>query len=154
MLVRFNDFNRGFGLPTYRVRPRGFSQVPTFHQVFRALDALAEDRPGQEWLRSDLYDAGEELIFTADVPGLTTEEIEVSLHEGVLTVTAERKSEIEEGRTEHRRERFRGKASRSITLPVEVDAEKVTAKTENGVLTITLPKAEEIKPRQIAVLAA
>ena len=153
MLVRWNEINRSFGFPRYQLRTRPFGSFPAFNQVFRILDEVSEELPGRAWLRSDLYDAGEELVFTADVPGLTSEEIEVSIHEGVLTVTAERNSEPEEGQTEHRRERFHGQATRSITLPTEVELEKVTAKTENGVLTITLPKAAEIKPLQIEVKA-
>ena len=154
MLVRWNDINRSFGFPSYQVRTRPFAGFPSFNQIFRLLEDVGEELPGQSWLRSDLYDAGEELVFTADVPGLTSEEIDVSIHEGVLTVTAERNSEPEEGRTEHRRERFLGKATRSITLPTEIDLENVSAKTENGVLTVTLPKAPEVKPRKIEVKAA
>ena len=79
------------------------------------------------------------------------EDIEISLQDGMLTIAGERNAESgqEEGAT--RTERFTGKFRRSITLPTRVDANKVNATYKDGILTVTLPKAEEAKPKQIQV---
>ena len=80
------------------------------------------------------------------------EDIEISLHDGMLTVSGERKDEREqtEGQA-FRSERYFGKFQRSLSLPAAVDANKVKGSYKDGVLTIHLPKAEEAKPKQIAV---
>jgi HSP20 family protein len=87
-----------------------------------------------------------------ELPGLKREEIDVSLEDGVLTITGERKAETpQDGSTIHRQERHYGKFSRTLTLPSEVVADKVTAAYKDGILTVTLPKAEAAKPKSIAV---
>jgi HSP20 family protein len=70
-----------------------------------------------------------------------------------LTIAGERKSEISKGETAERSERYVGKFRRSITLPARVDTNKVNATYRDGILTVTLPKAEEAKPKQIQVRA-
>jgi HSP20 family protein len=100
----------------------------------------------------DVHDEKDNLVVQVEVPGMKKDEIEISLHDGVLTVSGERKSEREhkEGQT-CRSERFFGKFQRSVTLPAQVDAEKVRAAYQDGILSVTLPKAEAAKPKQIAV---
>jgi len=79
------------------------------------------------------------------------EDIEISLHDGMLTIAGERKMETPGGEKAERSERYIGKFRRSITLPTRVDANKVSATHKDGILTVTLPKAEEAKPKQIQV---
>jgi HSP20 family protein len=79
------------------------------------------------------------------------EEIEISLHDGMLTISGERKREASNYAEAERTERYIGKFRRSITLPTRVDANKVSASYRDGILTVTLPKAEEAKPKQIQV---
>jgi HSP20 family protein len=80
------------------------------------------------------------------------ENIEISLHDGNLTIAGERKSDTEtNGDSATRTERFNGKFRRSITLPTRVDVNRVSAIYKDGILTVTLPKAEEAKPKQIQV---
>jgi len=100
----------------------------------------------------DVHDEKENLTVQVELPGLKKEEINLSLHDGVLTVSGERKTEREdkEGET-FRRERYFGRFQRSVTLPTAVDTAKVSASYKDGILTVTLPKAEEAKPRQIEV---
>jgi HSP20 family protein len=100
----------------------------------------------------DVYDGKDNFVVTLEVPGMKKEDIEISLHDGVLTVSGERKDEREqtEGQA-FRSERYFGKFQRSLSLPAAVDANKVKASYKDGVLTIHLPKAEEAKPKQIAV---
>ncbi len=99
----------------------------------------------------DLYENNDNLIAVVELPGMRKEDIEISLHDGMLTIGGERKSETREGDKAERTERYIGKFRRSITLPTRVDANKVRATYKDGILTITLPKAEEAKPKQIQV---
>ena len=100
----------------------------------------------------DLYEDKDSVFVRAEVPGMKKDEIDISLHEGVLTLSGERKLEKEYEKAEgHRVERFVGRFQRSVTLPSPVDAAKVRATYKDGILAITLPKAEEAKPKQITV---
>ena len=100
----------------------------------------------------DVWDDKDNLFVKVELPGLKKDEINLSLHDGVLTISGERKREVEkkEGQS-FRSERYFGKFQRSVTLPTAVDASKVNAAYKDGVLTVELPKAEEAKPKQIAV---
>jgi HSP20 family protein len=100
----------------------------------------------------DAHEDKDKYVVSLDVPGLKKEDINVSVHDGVLTVSGERRSEkdVKEG-TVHRTERFYGKFSRSVSLPAEVRADKVSAVYKEGVLTVEIPKAEEAKPKTIEV---
>jgi HSP20 family protein len=102
----------------------------------------------------DLYEDKDNVIVKAELPGLKREDIEVSLHDGALSVSGERKTEEKVENAEVRRtERFVARFQRTITLPSAVKADKVNAQYKDGVLTVTLPKAEEAKPRQIQISA-
>ena len=105
------------------------------------------------WLPSiDLYEDRDHLVLRAEIPGMKKEDIDISLHGDVLTLSGERKEDeaFEKAET-YRTERFLGKFQRSLTLPVSVDANKVQAAYKDGILTVTLPKAEEAKPKHIEV---
>jgi|ERR1043166_1269667 HSP20 family protein len=108
------------------------------------------------WLPTvDLYEDRDHLVLKAEIPGMKKEDIEISLHGDVLTLSGERKEEEEWEKAEtYRAERFLGKFQRTFTLPVTVDASKVQASYKDGILTVTLPKAEEAKPKQIEVKVA
>jgi len=98
----------------------------------------------------DLYQNNDNIVAVVELPGMRKEEIEISLQDGTLTISGERKDEtVKEGAA--RTERFTGKFRRSVTLPTQVDANKVNATYKDGVLTVTLPKAEEAKPKQIQI---
>jgi HSP20 family protein len=100
----------------------------------------------------DLYEDKDNLTVRAELPGMKKEDIDISLHEGVLTLSGERKAESQPQESEvYRAERFVGRFQRSLTLPRPVTADKVSAAYTDGVLTVTLPKTEESKPKQIAV---
>jgi len=101
----------------------------------------------------DVHDEKDNFVVHVELPGMKKEDISLSLHDGVLTVSGERKEErerSEEGQT-FRSERYFGKFQRSVTLPALVDASKVAASYKDGILTVHLPKSEEAKPKQIAV---
>lgn len=102
----------------------------------------------------DVFDDQESFVAQVELPGMKKDDIAVSLHDGVLTVSGERKHDSNTGGQEghaFRSERYFGKFQRSVTLPARVDSAKVKAAYQDGVLTITLPKAEEAKPRHIDV---
>jgi HSP20 family protein len=119
------------------------------------LDALTNNSQQflSGWLPTiDLYEDRDHLVLKAELPGMKKEDIEISLHGDVLTLSGERKEDeaFEKAET-YRTERFLGEFQRSLTLPVSVDANKVQAAYKDGMLTVTLPKAEEAKPKQIEV---
>ncbi len=99
----------------------------------------------------DLYQTNDDVIALVELPGMRKEDIELSLHDGMLTISGERIADAHYGEMTARSERFVGKFRRSISLPTRVDAGKVTATYKDGILTVTLPKAEEVKPKQIQV---
>jgi len=100
----------------------------------------------------DVYEEKENFIVKAELPGMKKEDIDVSLHDGSLSISGERKSETKHEDAEvYRTERFFGRFQRTVTLPASVAADKVKAQYKDGILTITLPKTEEAKPKQIEV---
>jgi len=100
----------------------------------------------------DLFEDKDNVIVKAELPGMKKEDIGVSLHDGALSLSGERKSQTKSENAEIcRTERFVGRFHRTVTLPVSVQADHVKAQYQDGVLTITLPKAEEAKPKQIEV---
>ena len=102
----------------------------------------------------DIWQDNNCLYVEAELPGLELEDLEILVTGGdQLSIKGERKSQSAEGETFHRQERGFGQFSRLMTLPMDVDSERVQANFRNGVLTITLPKREEAKPRKIVVTA-
>jgi len=99
----------------------------------------------------DLYQDNDNIVATVELPGMRKEDIDISLHEGVLSIAGERQSSLGENENTERTERLSGKFRRSITLPARVDAGKVSASYKDGILTVTLPKAEEAKPKKVEV---
>jgi len=100
----------------------------------------------------DLSETEHAVQVKLDLPGLTREQIKLSLQDEVLTITGERPVDtLEAGAEYHRRERAQGRFERSIRLALPIDAAKVTASYKEGVLVVTLPKSQEAKPRQIDI---
>ena len=100
----------------------------------------------------DVKETENAFVFTAELPGLSKEDIEITLEENLLTLNGEREfDEKEEGKTNHRIERAFGKFSRSFNLPSQVDNTKVEASFKDGLLTIEVPKSEQAQPRRIEI---
>lgn len=100
----------------------------------------------------DVREDEEAFVFTADLPGLTRDDVDVTFEDKVLTISGERSFEEKEEKGQYRRlERRYGKFTRSFSLPGQVNAEKVTGSFENGVLTVRVPKAEAAKARKITI---
>ena len=125
------------------------------------MERLMEDveRPlwraeSSEFLRLavDVSETDDSFIVKASLPGINPEDLDISMTDNVLTIKGEIKMEEEkEGEKYHIRERRYGRFMRSLTFPVPVDADKIEATYENGVLTLVLPKAEEAKPKKIEI---
>ena len=100
----------------------------------------------------DVHEQKESFIVKAELPGMKKEDIALSWHDGSLSISGERKSETKHEDSEVcRAERFVGRFQRTLTLPAPVAADKAKAQYKDGILTVTLPKTEEAKPKQIEV---
>jgi HSP20 family protein len=157
MLTRFSDIDRTLSVMDHlrRRMDRLFEEYEPARQR-EAVRANLTDEAERLWARGrsprlSLADAGPSLLVKAEVPGLTEKDIQISIHQDVLTMSGERKQDAPEGYYVHRQERAPLKFARSFTLPCKVDSEKTTATLKDGVLTLTLHKAPEAQPRQIAV---
>ena len=131
------------------VRPDDVQRL--FGDVFGP--SLSSGWRSQDWVPAvDVRETGEDYSFLVELPGLSKEEIEITVEDKVLTLSGERRWEEEEDRNCYRRiERSYGSFSRSFTLPGDVAAEGIEATAKDGVLTITLPKAAESKPKRIEI---
>jgi HSP20 family protein len=112
------------------------------------------DRSGGEVasLALDVAEKDDAYVVKASLPGVNPDDVEITLADNVLTIRGETKQDQEiKQENYHLRERRFGTFMRSVTLPNAVDADKIEAVNENGVLTLTLPKAESVKPRKIEV---
>ncbi len=102
----------------------------------------------------DMYQTDNEVVVKATVPGVKPDDLHITITGDVLTIRGEVKEEEEvKGATYHLRERRFGTFSRSLPLPVPVQADKAKAEFEDGILVLTLPKAEEVRPKTIEVKA-
>lgn len=103
----------------------------------------------------NLWANGDEAVLTAELPGVDPGKVDISVMGDELTLQGEREAaKPEEGTVCHRCERKAGKFSRSLELPFEVDGDKVSARYEQGVLTVHLPRLEHTKPKRIQIKAS
>lgn len=129
-----------------------FRGVSSLHEAIDRMfdDALAPAKRGFEGIvpRLDVYQTEKELLVEADVPGLTEDQVDIEVQDGVLTIKGERTEEQEEKNREYfHREVSYGSFHRALTLPVEVLPEKATATVKDGHLKVVLPKVEPQKPK-------
>jgi HSP20 family protein len=124
-----------------------------FDEPFFEAPRMWTQRSGQVYpLALDVMEEEDRYVIKASIPGLDPNDVEITLTDNVLTLRGETKSETErEEQNYHLRERRFGNFSRSIRLPMPVDADQVDASHENGVLTLQLPKQESVKPKRITV---
>ncbi|MCG5515314.1 MULTISPECIES: Hsp20/alpha crystallin family protein [Ectothiorhodospira] len=130
------------------------------NQLSRELDRLNPAMGGGEeaaatsdWVPAvDIREEKEAYVLHADVPGVDPKDIEVHMENGVLTIRGERKAESAEEREGYKRvERIRGSFYRRFSLPDTADAERISARSANGVLEVRIPKQEKVQPRRITV---
>jgi HSP20 family protein len=143
-LVRWNPYAEMTGL-RHRFNRLFDPSLPSLWD--READVAAGWRPAV-----DVYEENEAYVIKAELPGVDKKDISVDLKGRTLVITGERaaESEVKQGHY-HRRERTFGKFQRAFRLPEALDADKITADFKDGVLRITVPKREEVKPKQVTV---
>jgi len=99
----------------------------------------------------DIVENDKAYELMAEIPGMSKEDIHLSLEDNLLTINGNKETRFDDGIVRHRNERSSGKFERSFRLPKEVKSNEIKAKYENGILTVTLPKAEEVKPKEISI---
>ena len=140
-------------------RPSPFGELVSLRQ---AMDRLFEDsfvRPTRAWLTYgeatlplDVRNEPDELVVDAALPGMKPEDVEITIEQGTLTIRGQVSSERRETEGEYLvQEMRRGEMARTVTLPSGLEPDRATATFENGVLTLRIPRAEEVKPRQIRI---
>lgn len=145
LMTRNYDDLIGLGFP-------GFGRMfADFDRLFRELEQRPVSAAAPE-IRTKNTPEGYEL--SVDLPGMAQGDVNLEVHRGVLTLSGKRETAVPEGYRTHRRERRAYQFSRSFTLPEDADVEKVNASMKHGVLTVTVAKRPEVKPRQIPVLGA
>jgi len=152
MISRLTDFDRTFDVLD-ELRRQMDRVWDDYDGNWGTLRGPSQQLSAASWPRLNVFDAGAELVVTADVPGMTEKDLELSLEDGVLALSGERKPFAPEGYTAHRRERGALRFTRSVALPMKVDPERTSASVKDGVLTVKLVKAPEARPRQITVRA-
>lgn len=109
----------------------------------------------QTWAPAvDVFETNDAVVLKAELPGLSTDDVSVEVDDNVLTISGERilRDSVEKGHY-YRLERSYGTFSRSLTLPQGIKADEVSATFTDGVLAVTVPKADEVKPRKVAIAA-
>ncbi len=122
-------------------------------RVFDQFFGKAGTRTGPWVPVVDIRETKDAIAVVAELPGMRPEDVEVDVENNILTISGEKKQEVTEsdGAEYHLVERRCGRFERSFTLPRTVDADKIEARVEHGLLTITLPKAEAAKPRRVQI---
>jgi HSP20 family protein len=140
--------------PAFDSPTGGFDQVR--RELLRLLGTVAGEASADVGTGSfpplNVTQDEDNFYLRAEVPGIEPGELSVSAVRNRVTLAGKREIQREHERASyHRKERAEGSFNRTLTLPAEVDAQRVTARCADGILTLTLPKAEDTKPRQIAV---
>lgn len=134
-----------------------WSPYQELERMQREINRLFSGQRGRytEYPAVNVWSSDDDVVVTAEVPGVDPADINLSVVRDTLTLEGERKPlELKDGETFDRRERGYGRFSRSIRLPFEVENEKVSAEARDGVLRVTLPRKEETKPRKIEVMTS
>jgi len=121
------------------------------NRVFDGFFGRFPSRFDTEWSPNvDISETKDDFVVKAEVPGMEKEDVKITLQDNVLTLKGEKKQEKEDA-TCYRMERSYGSFVRSFSLPTVIRADKIKASYKDGILNITLPKAEEVKPKQIPI---
>jgi len=140
-----------------------FRDMVTLREKMNRLfeDSLAQKGEDKDMISSnwapavDIYETANELVLTAEVPGIEEKDIEIKVEDNTLSLKGERKFEKETKEENfHRIERSYGSFFRAFSLPNSIDADKIQAEHENGVLRIVMPKRQELKPKTVKILKA
>ncbi len=140
---------------TISSRPSFFND-DIFSNLFKPSQLIEEAQSTDQTPSIDIREREHDYLVSADMPGVKKDNIDVQIENGVLTVTGEveRNSEEKEGERLLRQERYYGKYVRSLRLGKQINSDKIEASLKDGVLELTLPKAEEVKPKKVAIKVA
>jgi HSP20 family protein len=129
------------------------SEMNRLFNTFFDTPTSGDGAPARRWVPAmDLVEHDDHFVLTADLPGVTQEDVSIEVQADVLTISGERKTSQESSGTGYYRlERSTGAFSRTLTLPEGVDAEAVEASFANGVLEVRIPKPEQRKPRRVSI---
>lgn len=106
----------------------------------------------REYPAVNIWTGDEDIVVSAEIPGMESTDLDITVHENTLTLRGSLKGDkLQKGETYHRQERGNGSFVRSVQLPFAVEANKVDAKLEKGILSLTLPRAESEKPKKIEI---
>ena len=124
-----------------------------FNTVFDAPAATGNGTAARRWIPAmDLVETADHFVLKADLPGMTESDVTIEIEKNVLTVSGERKTELEDKHDGYYRlERASGAFSRSLTLPEGIDADAVAAAFDNGVLEVRIPKPVQAQPRRVQI---
>lgn len=119
----------------------------------RAVSSESGERELADWRPvANISETDKEYLIKAELPEVSKEDVEVSIHDGIITIKGERRMEnVEDNETHHRVESFYGSFSRSFSLPADVDEAAIRAESKDGVLKVRLPKTEIEKPKSIEI---
>lgn len=152
-MIRYQRPETAWRLPFSHVSNLRDEMDQFFDQLFQSTwDLTRETQLMGGWSPViDLYEDNDNLVVKAEVPGMKKEDIQITLHGDTLSISGERKLERKTDSGTYRSERFEGRFHRVFSLPTVVNPDKITATYADGLLTISMPKAEEAKPKQIPV---
>ena len=147
-----SEYGMGFG-----GAPDPFARL--HGEMNRLLEGFFEGAPAARpysrgWPALNTWEDGDAAWVEAELPGLGIDDVEIYVTGDQLTLSGERKIADPQGAAWHRRERSQGRFSRTVSFPWRIDADKVEAKLEDGVLTVRLPKSAEFRPKKVQVLGA
>ena len=132
----------------------GYDPFVSVRNLQREMNRLFNDHTGGggNFPAVNIWSNNDQVAVTAELPGMKAEDIDISVVQGQLTISGERKLGLPDKNMEcHRQERTQGTFTRVFRLPYDVDSSKVLAKYEDGILNIILPRLEETKPKKITV---
>jgi HSP20 family protein len=122
-----------------------------FERMSSALSRMASQDSG-DFPAVNVWTSPDKVVVTTELPGMTSTDIDIAVMDDTLTMKGARKVEqLKEDEIYHRRERWGGQFTKSVALPFRVDADKVEARYQKGVLTVTMPRSEADKPRKITI---
>lgn len=123
-------------------------------EMNRLIDNMGDGGRSSEFPPLNVWANEENAMITAEIPGVKPDDLDISVVGDTLTLSGSRSAENgDDGHTYHRRERWQGNFSRTLQLPFRISTEQVDAAFRNGVLQVTLPRAEEDKPHRISINA-
>jgi HSP20 family protein len=139
--------------------------MPSFHNPFEALFAIQsalEARRASDWLGTrtagtgafppiNIFQQNDDFIAIVELPGVQKEDIDIQVKENTIRISGRKNLSFDEGSSIHRRERVRGDFDRTLSVPIRIEPDAVTAEYRNGVLALFIPRAASDKPRAVAI---